>query len=116
MTIAPQILVIDDETIVHESCSRILTEEGYSIDSAYTGQEGFSKIEEGAYDLVITDLKMPGISGMEALKKIKDDKEKIERKIEDSGQPGEREDRDFRKQQLKVDNVVLTAHMALSSR
>ena len=72
-TTKARILVIDDETIVHESCNRILTEEGYSIDSAYTGQEGFSKIEEGSYDLVITDMKMPGISGMEALKKIKDD-------------------------------------------
>ncbi len=72
-TTKARILVIDDEAIVHESCSRILTEEGYSIDSAYTGQEGFSKIEAGSYDLVITDLKMPGISGMEALKKIKDD-------------------------------------------
>ena len=67
------ILVIDDETIVHESCNRILTEEGYRVDSAYTGQEGFAKMEEEPYDLVITDLKMPGISGMEALKKIKDD-------------------------------------------
>jgi len=68
-----KILVIDDETIVHESCSRILTEEGYTIDSAFTGQEGFTKMEEESYDLVITDLKMPGISGMEALKKIKGD-------------------------------------------
>ena len=68
-TTKARILVIDDEAIVHESCSRILTEEGYSIDSAYTGQEGFSKIEEGSYDLVITDLKMPGISGMEASEK-----------------------------------------------
>ncbi len=68
-----KILVIDDESIVHESCKRILTEEGYSVDSAYTGQEGFTKIEEETYDLVITDLKMPGISGMEALKKIKAD-------------------------------------------
>ena len=71
--IKAKILVIDDETIVHESCSRILTDEGYIIESAFTGQEGLKKIEEGSYDLVITDLKMPGISGMEALKKIKED-------------------------------------------
>ena len=70
--IKAKVLVIDDETIVHESCSRILTDEGYIIESAFTGQEGLKKIEEGSYDLVITDLKMPGISGMEALKKIKD--------------------------------------------
>jgi len=76
-TVKAKILVIDDETIVHESCNRILTEEGYTIDSAFTGQEGFTKIEEGSYDLVITDLKMPGISGMEALKKIKEDNPNI---------------------------------------
>jgi YesN/AraC family two-component response regulator len=72
-TVKAKILVIDDETIVHESCNRILTEEGYTVDSAFTGQEGFAKMEEETYDLVITDLKMPGISGMEALKKIKED-------------------------------------------
>ena len=76
-TVKAKILVIDDETIVHESCNRILTEEGYTIDSAFTGQEGFTRIEEGSYDLVITDLKMPGISGMEALKKIKEDNPNI---------------------------------------
>ena len=75
--IKAKILVIDDEQIVHESCNRILTEEGYEVKSAFTGQEGFKKIEEETYDLVITDLKMPGISGMEALKKIKKDNPNI---------------------------------------
>jgi len=68
-----KILVIDDEAIVHESCNRILTGEGCVVEKAFTGQEGFKKMEVESYDLVITDLKMPGISGMEALKKIKED-------------------------------------------
>jgi len=67
------ILVIDDESIVQESCRRILSPEGYAVESAYTGQEGLGKLSESSYDLVITDLKMPGISGMDALKKIKHD-------------------------------------------
>jgi len=67
------ILVIDDENIVQESCRRILSPEGYAVESAYTAQEGLGKLSESSYDLVITDLKMPGISGMEALKKIKHD-------------------------------------------
>lgn len=67
------ILVIDDETIVQESCKRILVPAGYRLESASTGQEGLGKLGESAYDLVITDLKMPGISGMDALKKIKHD-------------------------------------------
>ena len=75
--IKAKILVIDDEQIVHESCNRILTEEGYEVKNALTGQEGFKKIEDEPFDLVITDLKMPGISGMEALKKIKKDNPNI---------------------------------------
>jgi len=71
--IKTKILVIDDEAIVHESCTRILTEEGYCVEGAFTGEEGFKKVKEENYDLVITDLKMPGISGMDALKKIKAD-------------------------------------------
>ena len=67
------ILVIDDESIVQESCRRILIPEGYTVESAYTGQEGLGKLADASFDLVITDLKMPGISGMEALKKIKHD-------------------------------------------
>jgi len=67
------ILVIDDERIVQESCRRILVPEGYAVESAYTGQEGLGRLADASFDLVITDLKMPGISGMEALKKIKHD-------------------------------------------
>jgi len=72
-TTKAKILVIDDETIVHESCTRILTAKGYSINCAYTAQEGFAKIGEEPYDLVIIDVQMPGIMGIEALKKIKAD-------------------------------------------
>ena len=68
-----KILVIDDEIIVHESCTRVLTAKGHSINCAYTAQEGFAKIGEEPYDLVIIDVEMPGISGIEALKKIKAD-------------------------------------------
>ncbi len=68
-----RILVIDDEEIVHESCHRILAPEGHTVERAFTGQEAFKKMEEVAYDLIITDLMMPGMSGMEALKKIKEE-------------------------------------------
>jgi DNA-binding response OmpR family regulator len=71
--IKASILVIDDESIVQESCKRILVPEGYAVESASTGQEGLGKLADSSYDLVITDLKMPGISGMEALKKINHD-------------------------------------------
>jgi len=63
-----RILVVDDEPIVCESCKRILDEEGYEVDVAFSGQEAFEKMKRDTYDIVITDLKMPGIDGMEVLK------------------------------------------------
>ena len=69
--IKAKILVIDDDKVIQEGCNRILTGEGYDVETAFTGQEGLKKMEEETYDLVITDLKMPDISGMEVLKKIK---------------------------------------------
>ncbi len=63
----PRILVVDDEMIVCESCQRILVEEGYEVEIALSGQEAFAKMKEDPFDIVITDLKMPGIDGMEVL-------------------------------------------------
>ncbi len=68
------ILIIDDEDIVLKSCLRILKNEDYEIDTAYSGEEGLSKIANKKYDLVITDLMMPGMSGMDVLRTIKEKK------------------------------------------
>jgi len=64
----PRILVVDDEMIVCESCQRILEEEGYEVEVALSGKEAFEKMKAHPFDIVITDLKMPGIGGMEILK------------------------------------------------
>jgi len=63
-----RILVVDDEMIVCESCKRILEEEGYEVDIALSGKEAFEKMKANPFDIVITDLKMPGIDGMEVLR------------------------------------------------
>jgi DNA-binding NtrC family response regulator len=64
----PRILVIDDEMIVCESCKRILEEDGYEVDIALSGKEAFERMKENPYDIIITDLKMPEIDGMEVLR------------------------------------------------
>ena len=64
----PRILVVDDEMIVCESCKRILEEEGYEVETALSGKEAFEKMKANPFDIVITDLKMPGIDGMEVLR------------------------------------------------
>jgi DNA-binding NtrC family response regulator len=64
----PRILVVDDEMIVCESCKRILEGEGYEAETALSGKEAFEKMKANPFDIVITDLKMPGIDGMEVLR------------------------------------------------
>ncbi len=64
----PKILVVDDEMVVCESCKRILEEDGYEVDIALNGMEAFEKMKTNSFDILITDLKMPGINGMEVLK------------------------------------------------
>jgi len=64
------ILVIDDELIVLESCNRILSEDGYNVQAVQIGKVGLQRLRKGNFDIVITDLKMPDISGMEVLKRI----------------------------------------------
>jgi DNA-binding NtrC family response regulator len=70
---AAKILVIDDEEIVCLSCQRILSEEGYDVYTRLSGPEGLRLIAEEPFDLVIVDLKMPGMDGIEVLQAIKRD-------------------------------------------
>src|SRR4030042_2567100 len=67
----PRILVVDDEMIVCESCQRILEEEGYEVEIALSGREAFKKMRENPFCIVITDLKMPEIDGIEVLKRFR---------------------------------------------
>ncbi len=66
------ILVIDDEKVVRDSCFKVLSKDGYRILTAEDGDMGLQKIREVKPDLILVDLKMPRISGIELLEKIKD--------------------------------------------
>src|SRR4030043_486448 len=59
--------------IVCESCKRILEEEEYEVEVALSGKEAFEKMKGNPFDIVITDLKMPGIDGMEVLRTFRKD-------------------------------------------
>ena len=65
------ILIIDDEKNIREGLSAALELDGYSVKLAANGTEGLALIEKGDIDLVITDLRMPGISGEEVLAKVR---------------------------------------------
>lgn len=66
-----KILVIDDEAIVRTSCERTLAPEGYELTLAVSGKEGLEVLERERFALVLLDLKMPDIDGIEVLNKIK---------------------------------------------
>jgi signal transduction histidine kinase len=65
-----KVLVIDDEEIVRESCLRILSSQGYTIETAPNGEAGLELLKSFLPDLVLVDLKMPGMSGFDVLEKI----------------------------------------------
>lgn len=67
---AERILVVDDEEIIRESIAMILEKEGYKVDKAENGGSAFDKISAVSYDLVITDIEMPVMRGVELLEKI----------------------------------------------
>jgi len=66
----PKILVIDDEEIVRESCLRILKKQDYQVKTAQDGSSGLVLLKKYQPDLVLVDLKMPGVSGFEVLEEI----------------------------------------------
>src|SRR5260221_3327572 len=66
------ILIIDDEKAIRKTLSEILSYEGYKIDEAGDGEEGLKKVKEKAYDVILLDIKMPKIDGIEFLEKTKE--------------------------------------------
>src|SRR3954470_5857404 len=65
----PDILIIDDEKAIRKTLSEILSFEGYKIDEAADGEEGLKKFKEKTYDVVLCDIKMPKVDGIEFLQK-----------------------------------------------
>ncbi len=67
----PTILIVDDEPSILQSLSGLLSDEGFEVLTASNGYEGLKKIEAEAPDIVLLDIWMPGIDGIETLKEIK---------------------------------------------
>jgi len=65
------VLVVDDEAVIREGLRRILEMDGFSVETSSSGTLALERLQEKDFDLVISDLKMPGMSGMDVLKTIK---------------------------------------------
>ena len=73
-----KILIVDDEKIVRESLLHWFEEDGYDVEAAEDGETALKRFDKNKYDLLLVDMKMPGIGGLELLKKVKEiDKETI---------------------------------------
>ncbi len=73
---ANKILIVDDEEIIVRLLSMSLRSDGYETVTAYNGEQGLAAFKSQSPDIVVTDIKMPGMDGLELLKKIKEiDKE-----------------------------------------
>jgi len=66
-----KILIIDDDESIRDSCTQVLKNTGYEIHTAEDGEKGLSKAKDLNPDLILLDLKMPGMSGTEVLKRLK---------------------------------------------
>ncbi len=63
-----RVLIVEDETSLNEAYQIILTQAGYDISTAYDGQEALEQVEKQAPDVILLDLRMPVMSGIEFLK------------------------------------------------
>lgn len=67
-----KVLVVDDEGAIRYSVSKTLQRVGYQVDEAQSGEEALEMIAKREYEVILTDIRMPGISGVDLLKRIKD--------------------------------------------
>ena len=65
------VLIVDDEAEIRESLQTLLELEGYDVDSAGSAEEGFLRLGERTFDLVLLDLALPDRNGMEVLQQIR---------------------------------------------
>ncbi len=123
MKTANKILVVDDEVNFLKLLEYNLNKEGYAVSTALNGEDALNKINEHMPDLILTDLKMPGIGGMEILKQVKE-KDKSVQVIMITGH-GDAETAveamklgayDFISKPLRNDELIVTVRNALNSR
>ena len=67
-----RILVIDDDSAVRESIERMLRSAGYTVHTAPSGEEGLILARGGSFDVILSDMRMPGLSGLDVLRKLRE--------------------------------------------
>jgi two-component system nitrogen regulation response regulator NtrX len=70
----PHILIIDDERAIRNVLKDILANEGFTVEEATDGEDGWKKVQAASFDLILCDIKMPKMDGIELLQKIMETK------------------------------------------
>jgi CheY-like chemotaxis protein len=71
MSAMRRVLVVDDDPVVGQSFKRVLSGKGYVVITAEDGYEALAKLQEEKFDLVFTDLRMPGMTGLDVAERVK---------------------------------------------
>ena len=71
------ILVVDDEKVIRDGCERVLTKAGHRVTTASDGQQALDLIGRQAYDLLLLDIKMPGLDGLQVLKALQQEQSEL---------------------------------------
>lgn len=119
----PSILIVDDEPTILQSLSGLLSDEGFEVQTAANGYEALKIIETKFPDLVLLDIWMPGIDGIETLKEIKKENSHIpvimitgHGSIETAIKASKLGAFDFIEKPLSIDKVIVTINNALNFR
>lgn len=71
MVASRRVLVVDDEPLVAKSCRRILADKGYEVETTLSGKEGMDRAFAKDFDVVMTDLRMPDLDGMDLVRALR---------------------------------------------
>lgn len=66
-----RVLIVDDEQAVGQILERFFASRGFSVAMVFSGEQGLARLQEGAFDVVLIDILLPGIHGLEVLKQAK---------------------------------------------
>lgn len=118
-----KILVIDDESGIRSSLKGIFEDEGYSVETTSSGEKGLNKIKKESFGLILLDIWLPEMNGIEVLKEIKNIDENIQvvmitghGSVEAAVKSTKLGAYDFLEKPLSLEKVVLTAKNALKQK
>ena len=119
----PRILIVDDEPGIRQSLKGVFVDEGFTTDAVASGEECLKRIEETPYDLIFLDIWLPGVDGLETLRKLREQSPQT-RVIMISGHATiatavsatKLGAYDFIEKPLSLEHTLLTARNALSHR